>query len=219
MLAGLEAWGSWLEPTNTTGLLPEAEGRFMMSNTPILQTGVVPGGIGVVGFAQPIIINHNGIPDGFSEDGYLYELPIGYNDYIEDVFQQVPYLDRLNYQYGAHINGRTVQIYRKPIEVELRLATMLQGMGAPPEVSEIWVAEYAEIAHLPQTIQLSWLIAGNPLTQDYQVYIADVLTTLDLNTLLVQNANGRDFTLPEAPSNQWVNQDPFWEEVQKTTFP
>ena len=180
LLAGLEAWGRWLEPTNTTGLLPEVEGRFMMSSTPILQTGAVPRGIGVVGFAQPITISHNGVPDGFSEDGYLYELPIGYNNYIEDVFQQVPYLDRLNYQYGAQINGRIVQIYRKPIETKLRLATMLQGMGVTPETSEIWVAEYAEIANLPQTIQLSWLIAGNPLTQDYQAHIADVLTTFDL---------------------------------------
>ena len=55
LLGGLEFWGSWLEPTNNIGLLPEAEGRFMVSSTPILQTGVVPGGIGVVGFAQPII--------------------------------------------------------------------------------------------------------------------------------------------------------------------
>ena len=217
LLAGLEAWGRWLEPTNTIGLLPEAEGRFMMSSTPILQTGVVPGGIGVVGFAVPITISHNGVPDGFSEDVYLYELPIGYNDYIEDVFQQVPYLDRLNYQYGAQLNGRTVQIYRKPIETELRLATMLQQMGVPPEVSEIWVAEYAEIANLPQTIQLSWLIAGNPLTQEYQSYIENALVTFDLDALL-QNTNDGNFSLPQAPNTNWVNQDPFWEEVQKQPF-
>ena len=181
LLTGLENWGSWLEPSNEIGLLPEAEGRFMVSSTPILQTGVVPGGIGVVGFAQPIAISRNGLPEGFSEGQHLYEITlVGYDDHIEDVFGQVSYLDRLNYQYGVEVNGRMARVYRKPIEVELTLNNMLQKLGAPPEMAEIWVAEYAEIAHFPQSIQLSWLIAGNPLAEDYQVYIADTLETFDL---------------------------------------
>ena len=184
LLGGLEFWGTWLEPTNETGLLPEAEGRFMVSSTPILQTGVVPGGIGVVGFAQPITISRGGVPEGFSENQYLYETAlVGYDDSVEDVFEQVSYLDRLNYQYGVEVNGRVARVYRKPIEIELTLSTMLQKLGAPPEVAEIWVAEYAEISHLPQSIQLSWLIAGNPLAKDYQVYVKGVLETFDLNTL------------------------------------
>ncbi len=212
LLAGLETWGSWLEPSNNIGLLPEAEGRFMVSNTPILQTGVVPGGIGVVGFAQPITISRNGVPEGYTEDKYLYErVLVDYNDNIENVFQQVSYLDRLNYQYGLEIVGRTVRVYRKPIELELTLAAMLQKMGAPPEVAEVWVAEYAEIAHLPQSIQLSWLIAGNPLAKDYQLYIEDVLATFNLNALLAQNPTSGNFSSP----TEWVDQDPFWEEVQK----
>ncbi len=216
LLAGLEAWGSWLEPTNETGLLPEAEGRFMVSSTPILQTGVVPGGVGVVGFAQPIIISRNGVPEGFSENQRLYETALAsYNDHIEDVLEQVSYLDRLNYQFGIEVNGRTAQVYRKPIEIDLSLNTMLQKLGAPPEVAEIWVAEYAEIAHSSQTIQLSWLIAGNPLAKDYQLYIRNTLETFDLNALLVQGASDGNFSSPQTPNTQWVNQDPFWEEVQK----
>ena len=88
---------------------------------------------------------------------------------------------------------------------------MLQKMGAPPEVAEVWVAEYAEIAHLPQSIQLSWLIAGNPLAKDYQLYIEDVLATFNLNALLAQNPTSGNFSSP----TEWVDQDPFWEEVQK----
>ena len=120
LLGGLEFWGTWLEPTNETGLLPEAEGRFMVSSTPILQTGVVPGGIGVVGFAQPITVSRGGVPEGFSENQYLYETDlVGYDDSVEDVFEQVSYLDRLNYQYGVEVNGRVARVYRKLIEIEL----------------------------------------------------------------------------------------------------
>ncbi len=216
LLAGLEAWGSWLEPTNEIGLLPEAEGRFMVSSTPILQTGVIPGGIGVVGFAQPITISRNGAPEGFSEDQRLYETALAsYDAHIEDVLEQVSYLDRLNYQFGIEVDGRTAQVYRKPIEIDLSLNTMLQKLGAPPEVAEIWVAEYAEIAHSSQTIQLSWLIAGNPLAKDYQLYIRNTLETFDLNALLVQGASDRNFSSSQTPNPQWINQDPFWEEVQK----
>ena len=213
LLEGLETWGSWLDLTNNTGLLPEAEGRFMMSSTPILQTGIVPGGIGVVGFAQPIIISRNGIPDGFNEDEHLDKpFLIDYNDHIEDVFEQVSYLDRLHYKYGVELTGRTVQVYRKPIKTELTLATMLQQMGTPPDVAAIWIEEYAAIASLPQTIQLSWLIAGNPLVEDYQSHIENVLTIFDLDEF------SRDFSMPQAPSANWVNQDPFWEEIQKQPF-
>ncbi len=216
LLAGLEVWGSWLEPTNEIGLLPEAEGRFMVSSTPILQTGVIPGGIGVVGFAQPITISRNGAPEGFSEDQHLYEIALAsYDDHIGDVLEQVSYLDRLNYQFGIKVDGRTAQVYRKPIEIDLSLNTMLQKLGASPEVAKIWVAEYAEIAHSSQTIQLSWLIAGNPLAKDYQLHIRNTLETFDLNTLLVQSASDENFSSPQTPSAQWVNQDPFWEEVQK----
>ena len=216
LLAGLETWGSWLEPANDIGLLPEAEGRFMASSTPILQTGVVPGGIGVVGFAQPITISRSGAPEGFSANQYLYETAlVGYDDNIEDVFEPVSYLDRLNYQYGVEVNGRVARVYRKPIEIDLSLNTMLQKLGAPPEVAEIWVAEYAEIAHLPQSIQLSWLIAGNSLAKDYQVYVRDILETFDLNTLLVGSATNGDFSSPQIQNTGWINQDPFWEEVQK----
>ncbi len=216
LLAGLETWGSWLEPVNDIGLLPEAEGRFMVSSTPILQTGVIPGGIGVVGFAQPITVSRSGAPEGFSENQYLYETALtGYDDSVEDVFESVSYLDRLNYKYGVEVNGRVARVYRKPIEIDLSLNTMLQKLGAPPEVAEIWVAEYAEIAHLPQSIQLSWLIAGNPLAKDYQVYVGSVLETFDLNTLLAGSATNGDFSSPQIKNTGWVNQDPFWEEVQK----
>ena len=64
---------------------------------------------------------------------------------------------------------------------------------------------------------MSWLIAGNPLTQDYQAHITDVLTTFNLDAL-VQNTNDGDFSLPQAPNANWVNQDPFWAEVQKQPF-
>ena len=218
LLAGLETWGRWLEPTNQVGLLPEAEGRFMTPSTPILQTGAVPGGIGVVGFAQPIAISKSGIPDGFNADDYLYEkVLINYNDHIENVFEPVSYLDRLHYQYGVETAGRTVRIYRKPIETELTLASMLSKMGAPPEVAEIWIAEYAEVANSPQTVQLAWLIAGNPLAKDYQLHVKGVLETFDLDALLIQKSSG-DFSLPQAPKTEWVNQDPFWEEVQNQPF-
>ncbi len=215
LLAGLEVWGAWLEPTNDVGLLPEAEGRFMVSSTPILQTGTIPGGIGVVGFAQPITISHNGVPSGFSESEFYKSSLVNYDDYIEDVFEQESYLDRLNYQYGIEITGRRGHIYRKPIEIELTLASMLQKMGAPPDVVEIWVEEYSKIANLPQTIQLSWLIAGNPLAKDYKLHIENVLEAFDLNTLLAQGTVGQDFPSSPASNTQWVNQDPFWEEVQK----
>ena len=218
LLAGLEIWGAWLEPNNNAGLLPEAEGRFMVSSTPILQTGVVPGGIGVVGFAQPITISRNGIPEGFSANNLLYEAPLaGYDDYVEDVFERVSYLDRLNYQYGVEVTGRVARVYSKNIEIELTLASMLGKMGAPPEVAEIWVAEYAEVAHLPQSIQLSWLIAGNPLAEDYQVYVGNALAIFDLNVLLEQDFSG-NFSLSQNPSTRWVSQDPFWTEVQKQPF-
>ncbi len=219
LLAGLEFWGAWLEPTNEIGLLPEAEGRFMVSSTPILQTGVVTGGIGVVGFAQPITISRSGIPEGFSKNNFLYETALaGYDDYVEDVFEQASYLDRLNYQYGVEVTGRVARVYSKNIEIELTLASMLRKMGAPPEVAEIWVAEYAEIASFPQTIQLSWLIAGNPLAKDYQGYVRDMLETFDLNTLLTDDISDRGFSSPQTPNSQWINQDPFWEEVQKQPF-
>ena len=136
LLGNLKIWGSWLDPNNEIGLFPEAEGRFMIPNTPILQTGgaTLSGGIGIMGFAQPIIISENGMPRGFNEKERLYEpFPINYNDSIEDVFQKVPYLDRFAYQYGVQVNGRIVQIYRKPIEKELTILTMFQTMGAPPE--------------------------------------------------------------------------------------
>ncbi len=206
LLEGLEVWGSWLSPSNEVGLLPEAEGRFMVSNTPILQTGVVPGGIGVVGFAQPIIISHDGIPLGFNDKEYLYEQPLLNHDAsVEDVFQRVPYLDRLNYQYGIEMAGLTAKVYRKPIELEFTLFVMLQKIGAPPEIAEAWVEEYAKLAYLPQTIQLSWLIAGNPLTEAYQSHVQSVLEPLNLSTLQINSIQG----------TEWVNQDPFWEEIQK----
>ena len=178
LLTGLEVWGSWLDPNNTIGLLPEAEGRFMTSSTPVLQAGgnTIPGGIGVVGFAQPIIISHDGIPQGFAEENNLSEpLAIDYDDSIEDVLEQVSYLDRLNYQFGIEINSRTVQVYRKPIATELTLQTALQKIGVPPETAEIWLQEYAEIAYSAQTIQLAWLVADNPsckrLSSAYFAYI------------------------------------------------
>ncbi len=217
LLGGLEVWGSWLDPTNNVGLLPEAEGRFMTSSTPLLQTGTIPGGMGVVGFAQPITISHNGIPQGFTPDQHILEpLYIEYDDTIENVFAKVSYTDRLVYQYGVQIDGRTTQIYRKPIEVKLTLTNALQKMGASPEVAEVWVAEYAAIAHFPQTIQLAWLIAGNPLAQDYQLHIENVLKTFDLNTVL--SAQSGEFSLPTTPEVEWVNQDPFWAELQNQPF-
>ncbi len=216
LLGGAKTWGSWLSPTNNIGLLPEAEARFMTSSTPILQTGVTPGGIGVVGFAQPIIISHNNTPEGFISNEFYESVLLDYNDYIEDVFEKVPYLDRLNYQYGVQITGNRARIYRKPIEVELTLAAMLQKMGAPPEVAEIWIEEYAAVVNSPQTIQLAWLIAGNPLAKDYQLHIENVLVS-DLNALLGQGTASKDFSTPTS-NTHWVNQDPFWEEVQKQPF-
>ncbi len=215
LLGGLEMWGQWLEPTNEIGLLPEAEGRFMTSSTPILQAGstIIPGGIGVVGFAQPVIISHDGVPEGFAEE-ISEPLTIDYNDSIEDVFQKVPYHDRLVYQYGVKINGRSVQIYRKPIETELTLSTALQRMGAPADVAELWVEEYAEIAFLPHTIQLSWLITGNPLAKDYQLHTENLLTTFDLALFAPKG----ELSLPQAPSSEWVNEDPFWAELQNQPF-
>ena len=216
LLSGLEIWGQWLEPTNEIGLLPEAEGRFMTSSTPILQASStsIPGGLGVVGFAQPIIISHGVIPKGFTEE-ISEPLAIDYNDSIEDVFQKVPYHDRLVYQYGVEINGRSVQIYRKPIETELTLSTALQRMGAPPDVAELWVEEYAEIAFLPHTIQLSWLIAGNPLAKDYKLHAENLLNTFDLNALFLS----QEFSPQASKVNvNWVNEDPFWEELQNQPF-
>ncbi len=207
LLEGLEAWGSWLDPSNEVGLLPEAEGRFMVSSTPILQTGgAIPSGIGIMGFAQPIAISHDGIPRGFDSNEYLYEQPLlNHNASVEDVFQRVPYLDRLNYQYGVEVSGLTAKVYRKPIELELTLLAMLQKIGAPPEAAEVWVEEYAKLAYLPQTIQLSWLIAGNPLAEAYQSHVQSVLEPLNLNTLQINSIQ----------NTGWVNQDPFWEEIQK----
>ncbi len=210
LLQGLETWASWLEPTNNIGLLPEAEGRFMTSSTPILQTGMSPSGIGVVGFAEPIIISDSGTPNGFSQSEFYETSLLNYDDQIEDVFERISYLDRLNYQFGVEIDGRRARIYRKPIETELTLASMLRKIGAPPEIAEIWVEEYAEIASLPQTIQLSWLIAGNPLAETYQAHVENVLKEFDLGVLM--SSSGQSF----ASSNvQWVSQDPFWAEVQK----
>ena len=123
----------------------------MTSSTPILQTGVAPGGIGVVGFAGPIIITHNNVPEGFTSSEFYESELLNYNAHIEDIFEKVPYLDRLTYQYGVQITGNRARIYRKPIETELTLATMLQKMGAPPEVAEIWVEEYAAVVNSPQT--------------------------------------------------------------------
>lgn len=217
LLGGLEVWGSWLDPNNNIGLLPEAEGRFMASNTPILQTGTIPGGMGVVGFAQPITISHNGIPQGFIADQHILEpISIEYDDSIEEVFAKVSYANRLVYQYGVQVDGRVIQIYRKPIETKLTLSNALQKMGAPPEIAEIWVAEYAEIANSPQTIQLAWLIAGNPLAQDYQLHVENVLETFDLDALL--STQNEEFSLPKTPEVKWVNQDPFWAEVQNQPF-
>ena len=175
------------------------------------------GGIGVVGFAQPIIISHDSIPQGFTEE-VSGAITIDFDDSIEDVFQKVPYQDRLIYQYGVQIDRRTVQVYRRPVETELTLYTALQRMGAPPSVAEAWVEEYAEIAYLPQTIQLSWLIAGNPLAKDYKLHTEDLLKTFDINALFISNNQGGEFILPQAPSAQWVNEDPFWEEVQNQPF-
>ncbi len=210
LLEGLEIWGAWLDPANEVGLLPEAEGRFMIPNTPILQTGgAIPSGIAITGFAQPIVISRDGIPQGFAENEYLYEqLLIKYDDSVEDIFQKVPYLDRLNYQYGVGMDGRTVKVYRKSIEAEFTLLATLQNMGAPPEVAEAWVKEYAKVASLPQTIQLAWLIAGNPLAEVYQPHVKSVLEPLSLSTLQINGAQ----------NTGWVNQDPFWVEAQKQPF-
>ncbi len=218
LLEGLSIWGEWLNPANEIGFLPEAEGRFMLPSTPILQAGSVPipGGIGVVGFAQPIIISHDGAPQGFTEE-ISEPLQTDYDDSIEDVFQKIPYYDRLIYQYGVQMAGRTAQIYRRPIETELTLSTALHKMGVPPNVAELWVEEYAEIAYLPQTIQLSWLIAGNPLAKDYRLYTENLLEAFDLNTFLIPN-NQNEFTLPQVPNPEWVNEDPFWEELQNQPF-
>ena len=134
LLRNLEIWSSWLDPANEIGLLPEAEGRFMIPNTPILQTGAAPftGSIGIMGFAQPIIISENGTPQGFNENERLHEpFPINYNDSIEDVFHKVPYLDRFAYQYGIQVNGRIVQIYRKPIEKESETTKHTPRNGNP----------------------------------------------------------------------------------------
>ena len=219
LLGNLETWGSWLDPANETGLLPEADGRFMIPNAPILQTGgtTLTGNIGIMGFAQPIIINENEMPQGFSENERLYEpFPINYNDSIEDVFHKVPYFDRFAYQYGIQVNGRIIQVYRKPIEKESRLLTTLQTMGAPPEIAEAWVKEYIKIAHLPQTLQLAWLIAGNPLAEDYQSHIESMLETIDFNTL--SSTQSGQFPLPKRPEAGWINQDPFWDEIQDQPF-
>ncbi len=215
LLGGVETWGSWLSPNNNIGLLPEAEARFMTSSTPILQAGTSSIGIGVVGFAQPITISHNNIPEGFSSNEFYESVLLDYNDPIEDVFEKVPYLNRLTYQYGVQITGNRARIYRKSIETELTLAGMLRKMGAPPEVAEIWVEEYAAVVNSPQTIQLAWLIAGNPLAKDYQSHIENVLAS-DLNALLKQGAS-KDSPIPTSDTH-WVNQDPFWEEVQKQPF-
>ncbi len=219
LLGGLEMWGDWLDPTNEVGLLPEAEGRFMTSSAPILQAGgtSISGGIGVVGFAQPIIISHGSVPRGFTEE-VSEAITIDFDDSIENVFQKVPYQDRLIYQYGVQIDRRTVQIYRRSVETELTLHTALQRMGAPPDMAEAWVEEYAAVAYLPQTIQLAWLIAGNPLAKDYKLHTEDLLKTFDINALFVPSNQGEEFTLPQAPSAQWVNEDPFWEEVQNQPF-
>ena len=218
LLGSLEAWGSWLDPTNEIGLLPEAEGRFMIPTAPILQTGgtTLSGGIGIMGFAQPIIISENEVPQGFSENERLYEpFPINFSNSIEDIFREVPYLDRFAYQYGVQINGSIVQIYRKPIARELTLRFLLQQMGATPEVAEAWVKEYVKIAQLPQTLQLAWLIAGNPLAEDYQSHIEDILAETDLSGLLMPNSKIEGLSSPQAPNSQLANQDPFWAEVQK----
>ena len=219
LLGGLEMWGQWLDPANEIGLLPEAEGRFMTSSTPILQAGgtSISGGIGVVGFAQPIIISHDSTLQGFTEE-VSEAITIDFDDSIEDVFQKVPYQDRLIYQYGVQIDRRTVQIYRRPVETELTLHTALQRMGAPPDVAEAWIEEYAAVAYLPQTIQLSWLIAGNPLAKDYKLHTEDLLKTFDINALFVPSNQGEEFALPQAPSSEWVNEDPFWEELQNQPF-
>ncbi len=210
LLEGLETWGSWLDPSNEVGLLPEAEGRFMASSTPILQTGgAIPSGIGVMGFAQTITISRDGIPRGFNSNEYLYQQPLlNHNASVEDVFQRVSYLDRLNYQYGVEVSGLKAKVYRKPIEIEFTLFSMLQKIGAPPEVAEAWVKEYAKLAYLPQTIQLSWLIAGNPLAGAYQSHVQSVLEPLNLSTLQINSIQ----------NTGWVNQDPFWEEIQKQPF-
>ena len=215
LLGGLEIWGQWLDPANEIGLLPEAEGRFMLSNTPILQAGStsISGGIGVVGFAEPIMISHDGVPQGFTEE-VSEPLPIGFDDSIEDVFQKVSYHDRLFYQYGVQVDGRTIQIYRKPIGSDFTLSFALERMGAPPDMVDLWIEEYAEIAHLPQTIQLAWLISGNPLAQDYKLHTENLLKTFDLSSLFIVNNQNGEFALPQAPSAQWVNEDPFWAEVQ-----
>ncbi len=207
LLEGLEIWGTWLDPANKVGLLPEAEGRFMMPSTPILQAGsAMPSGIGIMGFAHPITISHDGVPQGFVEDEYLYKQSlIGHNDSIGDVFQKVSYPDRLSYQYGIEIVGLTAKVYRKPIAVELTLFAMLQRMGAPPEVAEAWVEEYAKVAYLPQNIQLAWLIADNPLSEDYKSHVRSVLEPLNVSKLQTNSAE----------NTRWINQDPFWEEIQK----
>ncbi len=218
LLGNLETWGSWFDPNNEIGLLPEAEGRFIIPNAPILQAGgtTLSGNIGVMGFAQPIIINENGIPKGFNENEHFYEpFPINYNDSIEDIFQKVPYLDRFTYQYGVQVNGRIVQIYRKPIEKEFTLLNMLQTMGTPPEIAEAWIKEYVKVAHLPQTLQLAWLIAENPLAEDYQSHIEYILAGANLSALFIPNSKIEGLPSPQVPNAQLANQDPFWAEVQK----
>ncbi len=219
LLGNLETWGSWFDPTNDVGLIPEAEGRFVPSTAPLTQVGgTIPSGIGVVGFAQPIVVSQSGIPKGFDENDRLHEyepLPINYNDSIEDVFQKVSYLDRLTYQYGVQISGRIVQIYRKPIEKEFTLLSLLQRMGASPEIAEVWVTEYAKVAHLPQTIQLAWLISDNPLAEDYQAHVEHLLTGLDWNALLIANPRVGETSSIQTSGSLLANQDPFWAEVQK----
>ncbi len=217
LLAGLETWGSWLDPTSEMGLFPEAEGRFIVSSTPILQTGATSNGMGVIGFAQPVIISHSSMPQGFTADQQIFEQPsIEYDESIEDVFAKISYADRLSYQYGVQIDGRKIQIYRKPVDTELTLSNALQRMGAPPETTEAWLAEYAEVAHLPQTVQLSWLIAGNPLARDYKLHIENTLKTFNINTLL--SVQGEEYSVPQAPEAKWVSQDPFWAELQNQPF-
>ena len=221
LLRGIETLGFWLDPANEIGLLPEAEGRFMMSSTPILQAGgtTVPVGIGVTGFAQPIVINENGIPQGFNENEYLYEQSlVHYDDTIEDIFQKVPYIDRFNYQYGVSINGQKAQVYRKSIERQLTLLAMLQTMGVPPELANAWVEEYARIAHLPQTLQLAWLIADNPLAGEYQSHIQHILESLNLSILAPSRPLNSGLHVKQASNFEWVNQDPFWVRGPKTTI-
>ena len=89
-------------------------------------------------------------------------------------------------------------------------------MGIPSETAEAWVKEYVEVAHLSQTLQLAWLITGNPLAEEYQPHIESMLETINFNTL--SHTQSGQFSLPETSETRWINQDPFWTKIQNQPF-